>query len=237
MALPVMLAGLMKLHGEDRVPGLTGIDRSDDVIQARQLLMDGFESEMMVIELGLEGKTPQLDDLKARADRISTLLTAFPHLFPPQTKPGVAADGSPITATLALWQNFDPFYDIAKGAATTAYDIARPRFRCHDVVGPSNGTNPALASDVLGDNGRKPRAGARLDIVSDRRQTWIVPRAAGRAFLSVSYIRRISMLRILPSPRRISSGLAVPVKPAPQTSSGSTQKSCAPPATAVMHNT
>jgi hypothetical protein len=127
MALSVMVAGSMKVYAEDRVPGLTGIDRSDDVIQARQLLMDGIESEMMVIELGLEGRAPQLDDLKARADRISTLLTAFPHLFPPQTKPGVAADGSPIntTATLGLWQNFDSFYDIAKGAASTAYDASQ----------------------------------------------------------------------------------------------------------------
>ncbi len=75
----------------------------------------------------MEGRAPQLDDLKARADRISTLLTAFLHLFPPQTKPGVPADGSPIntTATLVLWQSFDAFYDITKGAATTAYDASQ----------------------------------------------------------------------------------------------------------------
>ena len=126
IALSVMVAAAVKVHSEDRVPGLTGIDRSDDVIAARQLLMDGVESEMMEIELGLERSAPRFDDLKARADRISTLLTAFPHLFPPQTKPGVAADGSPIntTATLAVWQDFDAFYDIAKGAATNAYDAS-----------------------------------------------------------------------------------------------------------------
>ena len=127
MALAVVVAVSAKLHGEDRVPGLTGIDRSDDVIAARQLLMDGVESEMMVIEIALEGSAPQFDDLKARADRMSTLLTAFPHLFPPQTKPGVAADGSPIntTATLAIWQDFDAFYGIAKDAATAAYDASQ----------------------------------------------------------------------------------------------------------------
>src|SRR5215471_7613993 len=116
MALAITVALSMKVRSEDRVPGLTGIDRSDDVIQARQLLMDGIESETMVIVLGLEGKAPPLDDLKARADRISTLLTAFPPLFLPQVKPGVAADGSPIntTATLAVWQKFDAFYDIAR---------------------------------------------------------------------------------------------------------------------------
>jgi cytochrome c556 len=124
LALAVMVVASGNVRGEDRVPGLTGIDRSDDVIAARQLLMDGIESEMMVIELALEGSAPQLDDLKARADRISTLLTAFPHLFPPQTKPGKAADGSPIntTATLAIWQDFDGFYGIAKNAAMSAYD-------------------------------------------------------------------------------------------------------------------
>ena len=127
IALSVMVAAAVKVHSEDRVPGLTGIDRSDDVIAARQLLMDGVESEMMEIELGLEGSAPQYDDLKARADRISTLLAAFPHLFPPQTKPGVAADGSPIntTATLAVWKDFDAFYGFAKDAATTAYNASQ----------------------------------------------------------------------------------------------------------------
>jgi cytochrome c556 len=126
-ALSVMVAAAVKVHSEDRVPGLTGIDRSDDVIAARQLLMDGVESEMMVIELGLEGSAPQFDDLKARADRISALLTAFPHLFPPQTKPGLAADGSPVntTATLAIWKDFDAFYGFAKDAAMTAYDASQ----------------------------------------------------------------------------------------------------------------
>jgi cytochrome c556 len=127
MALAITVALIPNVRGEDRVPGLTGIDRSDDVIAARQLVMDGIESEMMVIELAMEGKAPQFEDLKARADRISTLLTAFPHLFPPQTKPGKAADGSPIntTATPAIWQDFDAFYGIAKDAATTAYDTSQ----------------------------------------------------------------------------------------------------------------
>jgi cytochrome c556 len=127
VVLSVMVAAAVKVRSEDRIPGLTGIDRSDDVIAARQLLMDGVESEMMVIELALEGSAPQFDDLKARADRISTLLTAFAHLFPPQTKPGVAADGSPIntTATLAIWQDFDAFYGISKDGATAAYDASQ----------------------------------------------------------------------------------------------------------------
>ncbi len=127
LALTIAVIAPAPVRSDDRVAGLTGTDRPDDVIAARQLVMDGVESEMMVIELGLEGSAPQFDDLKARADRISTLLTAFPHLFPPQTKPGTAADGSAIntTATPAIWQNFDAFYDMAKGAATTAYDASQ----------------------------------------------------------------------------------------------------------------
>jgi cytochrome c556 len=127
MALAITVVLCAKVRSEDRVPGLTGIDRSDDVIAARQLVMDGIESEMMEIELGLESKAPHYEDLKARADRISTLLTAFPHLFPPQTKPGKAADGSPIntTATPAIWDDFDAFYVIAKDAATAAYDASQ----------------------------------------------------------------------------------------------------------------
>jgi cytochrome c556 len=127
MALAIMVVASAKVRSEDHVPGLTGTDRPDDVIQARQLVMDGIETEMMVIEIGLEGNAPPFDDLKARADRISTLLTAFPHLFPPQTKPGVSADGSPVntTATPAVWQSFDAFYGIAKDAATAAYDASQ----------------------------------------------------------------------------------------------------------------
>jgi cytochrome c556 len=123
----ILVSAAVKVHSEDRVPGLTGIDRSDDVIAARQLLMDGVESEMMEIEIALEGSAPRFDDLKARADRISTLLTAFPHLFPPQTKPGKAADGSPIntTATLAIWKDFDAFYGDTKNAAMTAYEASQ----------------------------------------------------------------------------------------------------------------
>jgi len=127
LTLAVTIVSPMTGRSEDRVPGLTGTDRPDEVVQARQLLMDGIETEMAVIEIALERTTPPLDDLKVRADRISTLLTAFPHLFPPQTKPGVSADGSPsiTTATLAIWQDFDAFYGITKGAATTAYDASQ----------------------------------------------------------------------------------------------------------------
>jgi cytochrome c556 len=89
--------------------------------------MDGIDAEMMPIDLFGAGTAYPLADLKAHADRISTLLTAFPHLFPPQTRPGPAADGSPspTTATLAIWEQFDDFYAKAQAAAMLAYDTSQ----------------------------------------------------------------------------------------------------------------
>lgn len=123
----VTMAGGLTTRGEEHVPGLTGIDRPDDVVQARQIVMDGIDAEMMPIDLAGAGKEYPLDELKAHADRISTMLTAFPHLFPPQTRPAATADSSssPTTATPAIWENFDDFYGEAQAAATTALDASR----------------------------------------------------------------------------------------------------------------
>src|SRR5215831_18256894 len=74
-------------RAEQRVPGLTGIDHAADVIQARQLLMSGIEEDMQAVDLAAGGKDLPLDELKANAYRINIMLVAFPHLFPPQTKP------------------------------------------------------------------------------------------------------------------------------------------------------
>jgi cytochrome c556 len=126
--LAVTVVGPWTARGAERVPGLTGTDRPDDVVQARQLIMDGIDAEMMPIDLFGTGKDSPLDELKEHADRISTMLTAFPHLFPPQTKPGAAtADGSPSTTTarVEIWQNFDDFYGKAQAAAMTAFDATR----------------------------------------------------------------------------------------------------------------
>jgi cytochrome c556 len=115
------------LMSQDRVPGLTGIDRPDDVVQARQLLMDGIDAEMMPIDLATTGQQFPFDDLKSHANTISTMLSAFPHLFPPQTKPSVAPDGSPSTtaAALAIWQDFEDFYGKTQAAAMVAFDASQ----------------------------------------------------------------------------------------------------------------
>jgi cytochrome c556 len=106
--------------------GLTGIDRADDVIMARQMLMEGMEDEMSVVEVAAENdKDLKLPDLQARAYNMQRLLAAFAHLFPPQTRP--PTDGSPSTtsASPAVWENFDDFYGRVTDAAMTAFDLGQ----------------------------------------------------------------------------------------------------------------
>lgn len=126
-ALVVAAVGSFTARGQDRVPGLTGADHADDIVMARQLLMDGIEEEMMAIEQPPGGKPAALDDRKASAYRISTLLAAFPHLFPPQTKPKAGADNSPSPTGAApkIWENFEDFYAKSQAAAAVAYDASQ----------------------------------------------------------------------------------------------------------------
>jgi cytochrome c556 len=119
----IALSGPLPARGQDAT-GLTGAKHADDVVMARQLLMDSVDETMMPIDLAADAKAPNLDDLKAKAFTINTLLSIFPHLFPPQTKP--AADGSnPTTATAAVWEDFENFYNITQAAATTALELGQ----------------------------------------------------------------------------------------------------------------
>ena len=115
------------VRGQDRAPGLTGIDRADEVIMARQLLMDGIDEEMQPIDIAGAGKDTPLEGLKTHASRIRSMMPAFPHLFPPQTKPGTSADGSAstTTATAAIWERFEDFYKLAQAATMAAYDASQ----------------------------------------------------------------------------------------------------------------
>jgi cytochrome c556 len=123
----VTIMGPLAARGQDRAPGLTGASHPDDVVMARQLLMDGIDEEMQPIDIAGAGKDTPLEELKAHASRISTMFPAFPHLFPPQTKPGTSADASaiPTTATAAVWERFDDFYKLSQAAATAAYDASQ----------------------------------------------------------------------------------------------------------------
>jgi cytochrome c556 len=122
----IATAAPQKLGAQDKVPGLTGVDHADDVIMARQTIMDGLEDEMMTIEVAPGGKETPLSDLKTSAFRINTLLMAFPHLFPPQTKPRASADNTPNTAAdPKLWENFDDFYAKVQAAAAIAFEAGQ----------------------------------------------------------------------------------------------------------------
>jgi cytochrome c556 len=122
-ALAVLCAAtFIAARAEQRVHGLTGIDRAADVVQARQLLMAGIEEEMQPIDLAGDKDIP-LDDLKSNAYRINIMLAAFPHLFPPQTKPG--PDTFSTAAAPEIWQDFEAFYTQADAAAKVAYDASQ----------------------------------------------------------------------------------------------------------------
>ena len=122
----IAAAGIQSLRAQDKTPGLTGIDHAEDVIMARQAVMDGLEDEMMTIEVAPAGKEPSLNDLKASAFRINTLLMVFPHLFPPQTKPAASADGTPSTAAdPKIWENFADFYAKTQASAAVALEAGQ----------------------------------------------------------------------------------------------------------------
>jgi cytochrome c556 len=123
-ALAVLCAAtFIAARAEQRVPGLTGIDHAVDVVQARQLLMSQIDEEMQPVDLVAGGKDLSLDDLKSNAYRINTMLAAFPHLFPPQTKPG--PDEFSTAAAPEIWQDFEAFYGQSDAAAKVAYEASQ----------------------------------------------------------------------------------------------------------------
>ena len=77
------------------------------------------------VDLVAGGKDLSLDDLKANAYRINTMLAAFPHLFPPQTKPSTGPDALPTSAAPEIWLDFDAFYSQADAAAKVAYEASQ----------------------------------------------------------------------------------------------------------------
>src|SRR5258705_6103468 len=121
----VCAATFVAAHAEQRVPGLTGIDRASDVVQARQILMSQIDEEMQPVDLVAGGKDLSLDDLKANAFRINTMLAAFPHLFPPQTKPSTGPDALPTSAAPEVWEDFDAFYSLSEAATKIAYEASQ----------------------------------------------------------------------------------------------------------------
>ncbi|MCP8936920.1 cytochrome c [Alsobacter sp. SYSU M60028] len=129
-ARALALAGLTALAATAALaqsgPATLPDDRRDDVIQARQLLMDAIEEQVAPVDLAAAGAKADLQAVKDRAYLINTLLSAFPHLFPPGTRPSDVPDGGVTTnATPALWDKFDAFYQLSRTAASEALEASQ----------------------------------------------------------------------------------------------------------------
>jgi cytochrome c556 len=100
-----------------------------DTIFARKTVMGAIDMNMDEIEtmLAPEGKL-ELADAREHAEVISTLLMAFPHLFPASTnqwKQGAVRDPATDTfANPAIWSNFADFYKRATEASKIAWQAA-----------------------------------------------------------------------------------------------------------------
>jgi cytochrome c556 len=96
-----------------------------ETIFARKILMGAIETM-----LAPEGKLV-LSDAQEHAETISTMLMAFPHLFPPPTNQWKAGENrDPATDTFAnpdLWSNFADFYRQAGEASKIAWDASRAK--------------------------------------------------------------------------------------------------------------
>lgn len=103
-----------------------------DTIFARKIMMGAIDMNMDEIEtmLAPEGKL-DLAEGQEHAETISTMLMAFPHMFPPATNQWtVGADRDPATDTFAspdVWTNFAEFYQRAAAASKLAFDASRSK--------------------------------------------------------------------------------------------------------------
>lgn len=103
-----------------------------DTIFARKILMGGIDYNMDQIEEMLEPEAKlELADAQEHAETISTMLMAFPHMFPPATnqwKQGATRDPAYDTfAAPEVWTNFADFYARAAEASKVAWAASRTK--------------------------------------------------------------------------------------------------------------
>ena len=103
-----------------------------DTIFARKILMGGIDYNMDQIEEMLEpGGKLELADAQEHAETISTMLMAFPHMFPPSTnqwKAGATRDPAFDTfAAPEVWTNFSGYYARATEASKIAWAASRAK--------------------------------------------------------------------------------------------------------------
>jgi cytochrome c556 len=103
-----------------------------DTIFARKILMGGIDYNMDQIEEMFEPEAKlELADAQEHAETISTMLMAFPHMFPPTTnqwKQGAVRDPAYDTfAAPEVWTNFSDFYARATEASKIAWAASRAK--------------------------------------------------------------------------------------------------------------
>lgn len=103
-----------------------------DAIFARKLVMDAISTNMDELETMTSSKNEiNLTEGHEHADIISVILTALPHLFPPNTnlwKANPERDpGRDTSASPELWANFSDFYARAAAASKIAYKASRAK--------------------------------------------------------------------------------------------------------------
>jgi cytochrome c556 len=128
----ICLGAAAQLEGAlagDRSPTM-GETHPADVVLARRVLMTGIGRNMDEITGMVEdGGTFSLGEAHEHADLISTMLLAFPHLFPVETNTWSEklADDDPAHVSLALptvWQNYADFVARAQQASQVALDAS-----------------------------------------------------------------------------------------------------------------
>jgi cytochrome c556 len=104
-------------------------DAASDVIAARKLLMDSIMNNMDKIQEMISERRIDPSVSRECADNITSMLMAFPHLFPPssnQWKEDVDLD--PVKDTFAspdIWTEFADFSRRGAAAANTALELRR----------------------------------------------------------------------------------------------------------------
>jgi cytochrome c556 len=113
----------------DRSPTM-GETHPAEVVLARRVLMAGIGRNMDEITGMIEDAAAfNLGEAREHADVISTMLLAFPHLFPIETDTWSdrLAEDDPAHVSLALptvWQNYDDFVARAQQASQIALDAS-----------------------------------------------------------------------------------------------------------------
>jgi cytochrome c556 len=132
LTMAICLGALAAHAGErasERSPTM-GETHPADVVLARRILMAGIGRNMDEITGVIEDAAAfNLGEAREQADVISTMLLAFPHLFPVETDTWSEklAEDDPAHVSLALstvWQNYDDFVARAQQASQIALDAS-----------------------------------------------------------------------------------------------------------------